>query len=215
MAQKPRFYVVWKGRKPGIYTTWPEAEAQVKGFAGAKFKAFDSLKAAQAAREAESREGSYREFVKPKVERRTLWQNLPPEERPIVHSFSVDAACSGNPGRLEYRCIDNRTGQVVFEEGPFQDGTNNVGEFLAIVQALAWCRKRGLNLPIYSDSRVAISWVRQKKCKTNLKPTERNQKLFDLIRRAERWLAENPYENPVLEWNSKRWGQISADYGRK
>lgn len=90
-----------------------------------------------------------------------------------------------------------------------------MGEFLAIVQALAWCRKRGLNLPIYSDSRVAISWVRQKRCKTNLKPTERNQKLFDLIRRAERWLAENPYENPVLEWNSKLWGQISADYGRK
>jgi ribonuclease HI len=210
VSAKPKFYVVWKGRKPGIYTSWAEAEAQVKGFAGAEFKSFDSLGAAQAAFE-----GSYRQFLRPKAEQGVLWQNLPPHQRPLLESLSVDAACSGNPGQLEYRCLDNRTGQVVFEEGPFQDGTNNVGEFLAIVHALAWCKKKGLKLPIYSDSRIALSWVRQKKCKTNLKPTERNQKLFDLIRRAERWLAENPYENPLLEWKSNLWGQISADYGRK
>lgn len=210
MSAKPKFYVVWKGRKPGVYPTWAEAEAQVKGFPGAEFKSFESLGAARAAFE-----GSYRGFLSPKTAQGALWQNLPPDQRPNLESLSVDAACSGNPGRLEYRCIDNRTGQVVFEEGPFQDGTNNVGEFLAIVHALAWCKQKGLSLPIYSDSRIALSWVRQKKCKTNLKPTERNQKLFELVHRAERWLAENQYENPVLEWKSNLWGQISADYGRK
>ncbi|PZA06603.1 MULTISPECIES: viroplasmin family protein [unclassified Meiothermus] len=210
MTHKARFYVVWKGRNPGIYATWVDTEAQVKGFAGAKFKGFDSLKAAQLAFEG---------AAQPKAEQGALWHLTSPggemPEQPIPDSLSVDAACSGNPGWLEYRCLDNRTGRVVFKEGPFQDGTNNVGEFLAIVQALAWCKEKGLKLPVYSDSRVAISWVRQKRCKTNLKPTEHNQKLFALIRWAERWLAENPYDNPVLEWNSRLWGQISADYGRK
>lgn len=230
MAQKPRSYVVWRGRKPGVYTSWAQAEAQVKGFPGAQFKSFESLGAAQAAFR-----GTYEEFLKPRAEPGALWKNLPPDQHPNLEFLSVDAACSGNPGRLEYRGVlspsgarggvlspsgarggrDNRTGQVVFEEGPFEDGTNNVGEFLAIVRALEWCHQRGLYLPIYSDSRVALSWVRQKECKTSLKPTGRNQTLFDLIHQAERWLAEHQPECPVLEWKSNLWGQIPADYGRK
>jgi hypothetical protein len=46
---KRKWYVVWKGRAPGIYTTWADCEAQVKGFGGAQFKAFESQREAQQA----------------------------------------------------------------------------------------------------------------------------------------------------------------------
>ena len=47
-------------------------------------------------------------------------------------AWAVDAACSGNPGPMEYRGIDLATGAEIFHFGPVH-GTNNIGEFLAIV----------------------------------------------------------------------------------
>jgi len=46
---KQKFYVVWQGRKPGIYTSWKECEAQVSGFENAQYKAFDSMVEAEKA----------------------------------------------------------------------------------------------------------------------------------------------------------------------
>ncbi|MBJ6745797.1 ribonuclease H family protein [Streptococcus sp. 121] len=37
-----KFYAVKKGRQPGIYTNWPEAQKQVQGFSGAQYKSFTS-----------------------------------------------------------------------------------------------------------------------------------------------------------------------------
>ena len=81
-------------------------------------------------------------------------------------AWAVDAACSGNPGPMEYQCIDLATGARVFHYGPVH-GTNNIGEFLAIVHALALMEQRGIkDKVIYSDSYNAILWVSKKKCKT-------------------------------------------------
>ncbi|MEG1999424.1 MAG: ribonuclease H, partial [Bacteroidales bacterium] len=104
---------------------------------------------------------------------------------------------------------------LIFNVGPLDDGTNNIGEFLAIVHALAWMQQNSLNLTICSDSRNAISWVAQKKCKTKLEPTSRNSKVFELIARAERWLNENPFRTKIVKWETKLWGEIPADFGRK
>jgi ribonuclease HI len=46
---KQKYYVVWKGRKTGVFTTWAECEKQVKGFVGAQYKAFGSEAEAEAA----------------------------------------------------------------------------------------------------------------------------------------------------------------------
>jgi ribonuclease HI len=127
----------------------------------------------------------------------------------------VDAACSGNPGILEYRCVHTTSKKELFYQGPFENGTNNIGEFLAIVHALALLKKKGLTSPIYTDSEIALRWVKEKKCKTRLKQDEKNARLFDLIRRAENWLQENTFENPLLKWDTMHWGQIPADFGRK
>lgn len=209
---KQKYYVVWKGRNPGVYETWAECEAQVKGFAGAEFKSFASINLAEEA----FRGNSQIIFSAPKASQKV---ELTPEAMTkfgiIQNSIAVDAACSGNPGKMEYQGVYTATGTECFHFGPAEDGTNNVGEFLALVHGLAWLKQHRLDIPIYSDSRNAIGWVAKKKCNTKLKPTRNNQKLFELIERGEKWLKENTWNNKILKWETKLWGEIPADFGRK
>lgn len=130
-------------------------------------------------------------------------------------AWAVDAGCSGNPGPMEYQGIDLATGERIFHFGPMK-GTNNIGEFLAIVHALALCRQRGLyKKTIYSDSYNAILWVKNRKCKTKMERTPETEKLYEIILRAERWLATNDFRNPIVKWETAKWGEIPADFGRK
>lgn len=132
----------------------------------------------------------------------------------LKEALCVDAACSGNPGPMEYRGVHLPTGKQVFHFGPMH-GTNNIGEFLAIVHALALMKQKGLKIPVYSDSYNAILWVNKRQCKTKLERSEKTEELFNLIARAEKWLRENPDHAPVLKWETAVWGEIPADFGRK
>ena len=146
------------------------------------------------------------------------WRNdtvlpLPPEV--TADAWAVDAACSGNPGPMEYRAIDLATGQVVFHFGPVH-GTNNIGEFLAIVHALALMQQRGLaTKTIYSDSVNAMLWVNRRQCKTKLERTPQTERLHAIIARAEAWLRTHQWQNPIVKWQTDRWGEVPADFGRK
>ena len=145
------------------------------------------------------------------------WRNdtvlpLPPEVS--ADAWAVDAACSGNPGMMEYQAIDLATGAQVFHFGPIF-GTNNIGEFLAIVHALALMEQQGIHKTIYTDSYNAIVWVNKRKCKTTLERSERTQYLYDIILRAEKWLPSHPIPIPIIKWETARWGEIPADFGRK
>lgn len=136
-------------------------------------------------------------------------------EAAINEAVAVDAACSGNPGPMEYRGIYLRTGKELFHFGPVH-GTNNIGEFLAIVHALALLKQKGLDdMPVYSDSVNAQIWVRKKKCKTTLVRNADTEYLHGLIARAEAWLRNNTFNNPILKWRTEEWGEIPADFGRK
>ena len=133
---------------------------------------------------------------------------------PTLDSLAVDAACSGNPGVMEYQGVYVATGTQVFHyKSPV--GTNNIGEFLAIVHGLAYLKKHNLAQPIYSDSVNAISWVRQKLCKSKLPVNDKTQQLWQLIHRAEQWLRSNSYTTVILKWDTDHWGEIPADFGRK
>lgn len=131
------------------------------------------------------------------------------------YSLSVDAACSGNPGSMEYRGVYMKTKEEVFHVGPFQNGTNNIGEFLAIVHGLMWIKQRNFSIPIYSDSKVAILWVHNKKCRTKLKLNDENKSIFNLIERSETWLEKNSYNTQIFKWDTQKWGEILADFKRK
>lgn len=140
---------------------------------------------------------------------------LPLHQDVKANAWAVDAACSGNPGPMEYQGIDLTTGAQIFHFGPLH-GTNNIGEFLAIVHALALLEKQGIkDKIIYSDSYNAILWVTKKQCKTKLERNEQTKPLFDIIARAEQWLRTHRVEIPIVHWQTKQWGEIPADFGRK
>jgi len=205
---KQKYHVVWKGRKTGIFTTWAECEKQVKGFVGAQYKAFDNEVDAEAAYLA-----NYDDY-KGKPSTSGKWKTA--SIQPLLPSVCVDAACSGAPGKLEYRGVNTETGEEIFHAGPYAEGTNNVGEFLAIVHALTWQAKHNMHVPVYSDSENAILWVNTGICKTNLKHTPKNAVLFAIIRSAENWLAENELpEDKIIKWDTGLWGENPADFGRK
>ena len=189
---------------------WTECQAQVAGYPGAKFKAFATREAAL-----EAFDGDYEQFEG----QNTKTFRLPSTELAghgvILDSVCVDAACSGYPGDLEYRGVDTQDGTEIFHRGPFPEGSVNIGEFLAIVNALALLVRHGRDCPVYSDSHTALVWVREKHSNTKLRPTVANRRLFNLLERAERWLATHTYPNPLLKWETQDWGENPADFGRK
>lgn len=208
-----KFYVVWEGRSPGIYDSWEECKDQIDGFPGARYKAFPSQDAATEAFRGDSSE--HIGVLKAIASHKPVAINYSAFPEIILDSIAVDAACSKNPGPVEYRGVDTKTGETLFKIGPLADGTNNIGEFLAIVHALAMTAQQGVATPIYSDSRTALAWVRDRKCKTTLKPTPNNTKILELVKRAESWLQTHTYTNKLIKWKTEEWGEIPADFGRK
>ncbi len=208
---KNRFYVVWQGKKPGIYEGWEACSKQVTGFTSAKYKGFPTLDLASAALNDDPRKYMEKGLNAPK---KIICSN-PLIGEPIADSICVDAACAGNPGILEYRGVDTQSGAELFRMGPFPEGTVNLGEFLGIVHALAYLKQRESDWPVYSDSRTAITWVKKKAIKTNLAVSPKNKSLFDLVNRGLSWLNENQWPNKILKWETEFWGEIPADFGRK
>ena len=207
-------YVVWEGRHPGIYSSWEDCKAEVENFPNARYKAFSSrTEAIMAYRESDREASEVLRSISRHLKEEPAGYMSNPEINP--DSIAVDAGCSGNPGKMEYRGVYLRTGKEVFHQGPFEHGTNNIGEFLAIVHALALLKKNGSNMAVYSDSAVAQKWVRDKRCNTKLEKNDKNSELHTLILRAEAWLAANDYANPVVKWKTDKWGEIPADFGRK
>ena len=207
MAKSKKYYTVWAGHMPGVYDSWDECQRQIKNFQGAKYKSFKTL---------EEAEDALLESYEDHVSRGGKKKSINSDHKDIIkNSVSVDAACSGNPGIMEYRGVHTDTKAEIFYQGPFKDGTNNIGEFLALVHALALFKKTNNNTVIYSDSRTAMAWVRNKKVKTTLQQNARNAVLFDLMDRAIDWLKNNSYSNQILKWDTKNWGEIPADFGRK
>lgn len=204
LAKKNSHYVVWRGRQTGIFDSWDDCRRHTSGYDGAQFKGYPTREEAEAAFKK-----NYWQAVSgvPKV--RTEAAEI------VTPSIAVDAACSGNPGLMEYRGVWTATGQEIFRIGPLEQGTNNVGEFLALVHGLALLKQQNSPIPIYTDSVNAMAWVRNKKCKTRLERTLKNAPIFDLIARAEAWLANNRYTTQIIKWDTVAWGEIPADFGRK
>ncbi len=223
--KKQKYYVVWQGKKPGIYTDWDACKEQVVGVQGAQYKGFDSMAEAEAAIKL-----PYSSVVKVESGERRVESGKPSAltidengmtavkpgtaNPPVLDALAVDAACSGNPGVMEYQGIYIPTRTRVFHYRA-EKGTNNIGECLAIVHGLSYLKKHRLNQIIYSDSVNAISWVRQKVCKSKLVEDASTAELWDYIHRAENWLRTNSYTTEIRKWDTDHWGEIPADFGRK
>lgn len=234
---KQKYYVVWVGKKPGIYMNWSECQLQVNGFEGAKFKAYESKAEAELAytqgwkshwgtsnkgkspsstsSQASSNKAKLTGTTKQASSKSAKLAGTAAQDVIDYHTISVDVGTSGNPGPIEYKGVDTQTGEVLFSVGPVPNGTNNLGEYLAIVHALAYIAKTGDTRNIYSDSMTAMKWVRQKSPNTNLQRNESTKEMWDLVDRATEWLNSNTYTTKIMKWQTDRWGEIKADYGRK
>lgn len=222
-----KYYVVWAGWHPGVYDNWDDCLQQVKNFPNARYKSFSSsATAAEAYRRgaAEEDTAELSQLLDAAGENRQMKKSSSrsasaPDyfDNPEVdlNAWAVDAACAGNPGPVEYRGVELMSGKELFRIGPLQGGTNNLGEFLAIVHALALQEKLGVSHPIYSDSVSGMAWVRNRRIKTTLTPNAENARLFDLLRRGLHWLNTHAYSSRILKWDTPRWGEIPADFGRK
>lgn len=211
MSTKKKYYVVWEGKNTGVMETWDECKNAIHGFKGAKYKSFKTRELAEKA----FRE-SYDTYKGKKLPEDELSQEqLQRIGKPIKNSICVDAACSGNPGTMEYQGVEVSTGEIIFKKGPYQQANNNVGEFLALVHALALAKKNGDKRPVYSDSATAISWIQNKQHKSKLEQTEENRQIFTMLERAVIWLNNHTFDNKLLKWETKAWGEIPADFGRK
>ncbi|MBJ6367369.1 ribonuclease H1 domain-containing protein [Snuella sedimenti] len=210
--KKKKYYTVWKGHHTGVFESWNDCKAQIKNFQGAQYKSFSTFEAAKAALK-----GNYKDYIGKTA---SFKSDLTPEQlkkigQPNYNSISVDAASSGNPGIMEYRGVDTKTKKQLFIQGPFEEGTNNIGEFLAIVHGLAFLKNNNSDRIIYTDSKTAISWVKKKSCNTKLERNDKNKSLFELVDRAVHWLKKNTYTTVIVKWETKAWGEIPADFGRK
>ena len=214
--KKSEYYVVWRGLKPGIYDSWSECEAQVKGQAGAAYKGFATKAEAEKAFAS-----SPEQYIIRKPKSSTAGDSSLIQEgggssaKPVLPALAVDAACSGNPGVMEFRGVIADTGTEVFHRGPFNGGTNNIGEFLAIVLGLAYLKQNNLPWVLYSDSRTALAWLKKKHADTKLEWNAGNEDLFFMLRKAEQWLHDNSWTTTIYKWDTKHWGEIPADFGRK
>ncbi|MEN3323655.1 ribonuclease H family protein [Mariniflexile soesokkakense] len=210
--KKKKYYTVWKGHKTGVFETWNDCKAQITNFEGAQYKSFETFDAAK-----EASKGNYFDYVGKKIgfKSELSTEKLKKIGQPNYNSISVDAASSGNPGIMEYRGVDTKTKKQLFIQGPFEEGTNNIGEFLALVHGLALLKKNNSDRILYTDSKTAISWVKKKRCNTKLERNEKNRSLFELVDRAENWLKTNTYTTVIVKWETKAWGEIPADFGRK
>lgn len=213
MANNFKWYVVWVGNAPGVYDSWEECKLQVENYPQARYKSYNSKEKAIMAFRGDPNEEM--QILRNIANSKTAKLNYDAIEAIMTPSLAVDAACSGNPGIMEYQGVLVSTGEVIFKKGPYALGTNNIGEFLALVHGLALLKQKGSNMPIYSDSAIAIKWIREKKCKTKLEPNAKNAELFNIVARAENWLQNNKFTTRILKWETKEWGEIPADFGRK
>ncbi len=209
---KQKYYVVWKGKNTGIFNNWEDCKEQVHGVEWAKYMSFEKKEEAEMAYK-----NDYTAHIRKNVPAK---KSISEEDKkkygiPLQKSICVDGARNTTTGFIEYQWVETDTQKSIFRKWPFADGTNNIAEFLWIVHALAYCKERNIEIPIYSDSRNAIAWIKAKECKTKQEKTEKNKELFDLIERAILWLKNNTYKNKILKWETKVWWENPADFGRK
>lgn len=211
-SPKKKFYVVWQGMTTGVFSSWCECESAIKGFPNAKYKSFPTLQAAEIA----YRDGATEHWGVTRFVSELTDEQLAAIGRPIQNSLCVDAAWNSETKEMEYRGVWHHDGSLAFQQGPFQNATNNIGEFLAIVHGLAMMAKRQIDWPIYSDSQTAIAWVRNRVTNSkSMRKGETSDRINELVTRAERWLSENQFRNQILKWETTTWGEVPADYGRK
>lgn len=216
-----KLYVVINGYEPGVYSTWEECKKNVNGFSSPLYKSFK-----ESDLKSENIDEKDIEFLNFYNKCNKKDQSIKTPVKKIVDlqiiedSICVDGACSGNPGLGEFRCVDVKSGEVIFSSSEYENTTNNLMEFFALCEAVKYTLSLAPDKrrPIYSDSITAMAWVRDRVCKTSLRPMKGNYDSYSSIKFWDKWLKENDLKIKdcnILKWDTKKWGEIPADFNRK
>ena len=205
---KQKFYVVWEGVTPGVYTSWTDCQLQIKGYEGAKYKSFDTREEAERAL-ATSPYAYIGKNAKKKSEKVSS-ETLP--ACVIDNSLAVDAACSGNPGPGGWGAVLRYGAHERELSGGEAQTTNNRMELTAVIEALRLL-KEPCEVELYSDSKYVIDalskgwvygWQKKGWIKSDKKPAlnvDLWERLLPLIAAHDvryHWVkghAENEYNN--------------------
>lgn len=159
MAKK-KFYVVWSGRLPGVYTNWPQAQAQVDKFPGARYKSFPSEAEALAA---------FAGGVAPESQSSVVKQNRAAAKTAVdIDAVDVavfcDGGCEPNPGEAGSGVAVYKCGQLYeLWYGLYNpNGTNNTAELNALYQSMLIAKQaidEQKSVAVLSDSQYSINCV--------------------------------------------------------
>lgn len=191
MATK-KYYVVWVGQQPGIYTTWAEAESQVKGFPKAKYKSFTRQAEAEQAYANKPKAAVTRSTTKSSPKKKTTTASTASIDLTADISIFCDGACDPNPGKAG-------TGIAIYQKDKLNQlwyglynptGTNNTAELLGLHHSLVFAQaatEKGQSVTIYCDSKYSIDcvtkWANGWKSK-GWKKTNGDIKNLDIIKPA-------------------------------
>ena len=171
MEKKKKFYSVARGRKTGIFSAWfgpGNAEAQIKGFAGARYKGFVTIEEARewlksmesgslpAGRKVCDKKGSRAETAVPDPEQALKAGTV------VIYT---DGGCSYNPGPGGYGVVILRGGQRLELSGGFRLTTNNRMELAACIEGLKELETPS-KVTVISDSKYLVDaatkgWARK------------------------------------------------------
>lgn len=211
MSKEKKRYVVRQGRRPGIYETREACQRQVSWYRDAVYKSFTSYD--------EALEAFAHGWLSWLQWKRSLSQirQLMGEEY-FLTSIATDAACQSNPGKLEWQGVIISTWEKMFSSPVYSVGTVNIGEYLALIEWIQRCLDHPSYRYIYSDSRIALSWLKKWQYVTKLPRSFQTEKLFVLLEKQTAWLqAHSSWSERIIlhKWPTDQWGEIPADFGRK
>jgi ribonuclease HI len=155
MAVKKKFYAIAVGRKPGIYTNWPDAQAQVMAFAGARYKGF----ATRAEAEAWIKNPIY---PGPATKTKSGKKAKPATAKAFKEGEIViytDGGARFNPGPGGYGIVMIEDGTRQEFSGGYRLTTNNRMELKGCIVALRQLKSMNKSATLYSDSKYVVNGI--------------------------------------------------------
>lgn len=170
-----KFYVVWKGAKTGIFTSWPEVQQHTVGRSDAQYMGFESKQAAEEAfastytkalMQRSLKNGGAKKSSATKTKAKTTQET-------VLADFEIycDGACSPNPGKsgtglAVYELADNKLNLTALYYGLYQEmGTNNTAELNGLLSAFKLTQhilnsaSTPKKIKILSDSKYSIDCI--------------------------------------------------------
>lgn len=171
-----KFYVVWKGAKTGVFTSWPEVQKNTAGRSDAQYMGFASKSEAEQAfassyTKALMKRSLTKQGAKPSANSKPASKaNTSSAKAQSNLAIYTDGACSPNPGKsgtglAVYEKLDDKMQLTALYYGLYQAmGTNNTAELNGLLAGFKLAdhilaKGKHQSVDILSDSKYSIDCI--------------------------------------------------------